>query len=159
MKKNIIGVAVVIGVAAIIIAVRWSAPGKNLYGQPNTSETPAEARLNPDGSYTQKGKTYYAVKSADPTGDTGDKACAKVNKKCVGYTDLTVNTCLAFHPSALTVQDMDGARPGFYCNGPPQGGVCGREMSTCHICPECNLNMNCSSVIGDLYNETFVECK
>lgn len=122
-------------------------------------QTPASARINPDGSISLGVNNYYAVKSTDPTGDTGDKVCAKAGKKCMGYTDLTLSSCLAFHPDAASVSDLDGSKPGFYCDGLPQGGVCAREKNTCHICPACGINMQCDTVVGDLYRETFVECK
>ena len=121
--------------------------------------TPSEARKNPDGSISLGTIKYYAVKSTDPTGDTGDKVCAKIGKKCLGYTDLTLSSCLAFHPDAASVSDLDGSKPGFYCDGSPQSGVCAREKNTCHICPKCGLNMHCDEVVGLLYRETFVECK
>lgn len=112
-----------------------------------------------DGAYTLDGRKYYAVKAADPAGDTGDEVCTRVGKSCVGYTALSLAVCQAFHPTATPSEDFNGSRAGFYCNGPPQGGICGEERNTCHICPACNLNMECGTVIGDLYNETFVECR
>lgn len=102
---------------------------------------------------------YYVVKSTDPTGDTGNEVCAKAGKKCVGYTDLTVGTCMKHHPGALTSSDFNGSKAGFYCDGPPQGGVCAQERGTCHICPACNINMDCGMEIGVLYRETYVECQ
>jgi hypothetical protein len=123
------------------------------------STTPAGTRFNADGSISLGVRTMYAVKSTDPTGDTGNKVCAKVGKQCLGYTDFSLSSCLAFHPDAASVSDLDGARAGFYCNGLPQGGVCAREINTCHICAQCNTNMECDTVVGALYRETFVECK
>ncbi|HVM91100.1 MAG TPA: hypothetical protein VMU11_04365 [Verrucomicrobiae bacterium] len=122
-------------------------------------KTPAEARVNPDGSISQGVNTYYKVSATDPDGNTGNKVCARVGKKCVGFTDETLSTCLAFHPDAASVSDLDGAKAGFYCDGPPEGGVCAREKNTCHICPECNLNMECDTQAGTLYREMFVQCK
>ncbi|MEK6968313.1 MAG: hypothetical protein AABX51_06795, partial [Nanoarchaeota archaeon] len=43
-------------------------------------------------------------------------------------------------------------------NGAPQQGVCGRETDTCGICPDCNVNVQCSEEIGGLFREMFVEC-
>jgi len=121
--------------------------------------TPAQNRINADGSINLGVKTMYEVKSTDPNGDTGNKVCARVNKQCNGYTDFTLSSCLAFHPDAASTSDLDGSRVGFYCNGLPQGGVCAKEINTCHICPQCNTNMDCGTVIGDLYRGTFVECQ
>lgn len=120
---------------------------------------PAAAVIGADGSYEHDGTKYYRVVSDDPSGDTGNEVCARVGKTCVGYTALTQAVCLAFHPGATPSEDFNGSKAGFYCNGAPQGGICGQESNTCHICPKCNLNMECDTVIGDLYRETFVECK
>lgn len=123
------------------------------------AKTPSAQRINPDGSISLGVRTYYAVKAGDPNGNTGNKVCARVGKKCMGYTDETVSSCLAFHPDAAMVSDLDGAKAGFYCDGLPEGGVCAREKNTCHICPKCNLNMECDTQAGTLYREMFVECK
>ncbi len=159
MKTNyLLAAGAVVVLAVIVLFTKGGSPAK----APDTggkAETPSSARINSDGSVSLGVKTYYAVKSTDPTGDTGNKVCAKVGKKCMGYTDLTLSACLAFHPDAASASDLDGARAGFYCNGTPQGGICAKEMNTCHICPKCNLNMECETVVGDLYRETFVECK
>jgi hypothetical protein len=127
--------------------------------QPQGTTTPSTSRINPDGSILLGVRTMYEVKSTDPTGDTGTKVCGKVGKQCLGYTDFSLSACLAFHPSAASVSDLDGARAGFWCNGLPQAGVCAREINTCHICPNCNTNMECDTVVGTLYASTFVECK
>lgn len=105
------------------------------------------------------GNTYYVVRSTDPTGDTGNEVCAKHGKTCLGYTVFSTSLCQAFHPGAQVSSDWDGSKAGFYCNGPPQGGVCAKERDTCHICPQCNVNMDCAMEIGVLYRETYVQCK
>ena len=53
---------------------------------------------------------------------------------------------------------MNGSKAGYYCDGAPQGGACANEKNTCHICPNCNVNADCNSQIGDLYREMYVEC-
>ncbi len=105
------------------------------------------------------GRHYYRVVSNDQTHDTGTKVCASYGLKCVGYTDTSLNSCITFHPDAITSSDLDGAKVGFYCNGPPEQGVCAREHNSCHICPQCNTNMDCDTQAGTLYREMFVECK
>jgi hypothetical protein len=104
------------------------------------------------------GKTYYIVNSVDQTENTGDEVCAKLGKSCIGYTALTLDVCKLAHPNAASKTDTNGSKAGFYCDGAPQGGVCGKEKNTCHICPNCNLNMDCGTEIGGLYRETYVEC-
>lgn len=105
-----------------------------------------------------KGKNYYVVTSADPAQDTGKEVCALVGKQCVGYTGYTTKVCEKAHPSAATKSDANGSRAGFYCDGAPQGGTCANEKDTCHICPNCNVNADCGTQIGDLYREMYVEC-
>src|SRR3989344_8478885 len=104
------------------------------------------------------GKTYYVVNAADPAQNSGDKVCALVGKQCVGYTAFTTNVCTNAHPSAAIKSDVNGSKAGFYCDGTPQGGVCATEKNTCHICPTCNINADCTTQIGDLYREMYVEC-
>jgi hypothetical protein len=126
-------------------------------------ESPRERKVAPtiaaDGSFSVGDKKYYRVVADDPSRDTGNKACAQAGKTCVGYTALDLDVCLAFHQGAQTQSDLDGSKAGFYCNGAPQGGVCAKEANTCHICPKCNLNMECHTEIKDLYRETFVQCE
>lgn len=149
-----------LGVLLLLLAgAYWGLSGGNKGGQPAPKAAPAAAKLDADGAFGMDGKKYYRVISNDDTRNTGDKACALVGKKCVGYTALNLDVCMAFHPGAQPSTDYNGSKAGFFCNGAPQGGVCAQESNTCHICPQCNLNMECSTVIGDLYRETFVECK
>jgi hypothetical protein len=155
MNKTLlyIGIGVIIVGGMIYVGQR----GKM---SPVDHNPPNELRhqINDDGSVSLGNKLYYVVKAGDPSMDTGDAVCASVGKKCVGYTDFSVTACLAFHSSAAVVSDLDGAKAGFYCDGPPVGGVCGREKNTCHICPKCNINMDCQRHQSDLYTESFVEC-
>lgn len=109
-------------------------------------------------SVVEGGKTYYVVTSADPAQNSGTKVCASMGKQCMGYTAFTTNVCKQAHPSAATKSDMNGSKAGFYCDGSPQGGVCAQEKNTCHICPNCNVNADCGTQIGDLYREMYVEC-
>lgn len=104
------------------------------------------------------GKVYYVVTSADFSQDTGNEVCAMVGKQCVGYTGYTTKICEQANPSATTKSDVNGSKAGFYCDSAPQGGVCANEKNTCHICPNCNVNADCSTQIGDLYREMYVEC-
>ena len=138
MNKNFFRV----GLVAVVLAVIFSL---NAFAQS-------------DQPYKYKNKLYYKVSSSDPAMDTGKEVCAKAGLSCVGYTALTTDVCKGFHPGAKTVSDANGSKAGFYCDGSPQGGVCAKETDTCHICPTCNLNMDCDTQIGDLYRETFVEC-
>ena len=157
--RNVLTMVALAAFAAISGAGALMAAGCGSSSTAPQDTTPAQNRLNPDGSINLGVRTMYEVKSTDPNGDTGSKVCARVNKQCVGYTDFTLSSCLAFHPDAASTSDLDGSRAGFYCNGLPQGGVCAREINTCHICPQCNTNMDCDRVIGDLYRGTYVECK
>lgn len=104
------------------------------------------------------GKTYYVVTSADQAMDTGNEVCKLVGATCVGYTGTTNETCQKANPSAATKSDLNGTKAGFYCDGAPQGGVCANEKNTCHICPACNVGADCTTQIGDLYREMYVEC-
>ena len=109
-------------------------------------------------SIVEGGKTYYVVTAADKAQDSGNEVCALVHKQCVGYTAFTTSACMKAHPSAAIKSDMNGSKAGFYCDGTPQGGVCANEKNTCHICPNCNVNADCGTQIGDLYREMYVEC-
>ncbi len=162
MNKNVVivaGAVVVVGLGVYLVtahpATKNVAPGAGTVAEMAASESTS----TPLGSVALGNTTYYRVLGNDPTRDTGTKVCAAVGKACVGYTDYSVESCLKFHPSAATVADLDGAKAGFYCNGPPQSGVCAREINTCHICRECGINMYCDMNVGTLYRETFVECK
>ena len=104
------------------------------------------------------GKTYYVVTSEDAAMDSGNEVCAAAGKTCVGYTAYTLEVCTLAHPGAKKATDANGSKAGFYCNGAPQGGVCAGEQDTCHVCPNCNVNADCSTQIGDLYREMYVEC-
>ncbi|HJV32579.1 MAG TPA: hypothetical protein VJ694_00985 [Patescibacteria group bacterium] len=147
--------------AALGLAVLAAVLGLFMLAQKKNPEAPKapQAVIGADGSYDLDGKKYYRVVSTDPAGDTGNEVCARAGKTCVGYTALTQSVCMAFHPGATPSEDFNGSKAGFYCDGAPQGGICAQESNTCHICPACNLNMECDTVIGDLYRETFVECK
>ncbi len=140
MYKNIFR----IGLAAILLSVIFSSD--------------ALAQSSTPQPYKYKNKLYYKVSSEDPAMNTGEKVCAKAGLACDGYTALTTDVCRGFHSDAKVVSDANGSKSGFYCNGSPQGGVCGNEKNTCHVCPNCNLNMDCNTQIGDLYRETYVEC-
>ena len=104
------------------------------------------------------GRTYYAVNSADASEDSGNEVCAKLGKTCAGYTAYSTEVCKKLHPDAAVTSGVDGSKAGFYCNGAPQGGVCGRMSNTCNICPACNVNVECSEQIGGLFREMYVEC-
>jgi hypothetical protein len=110
------------------------------------------------GPVIYQGRYYYAVNSADPTEDTGAEVCAKAGASYIGFTALTTDVCRLFHPSAAVTQGVDGSSTGFYCNGPPQAGICAKETNTCNICPSCSLNVDRTTVISDQYSELYVEC-
>jgi len=110
------------------------------------------------GPVIYQGRYYYTVNSADPTEDTGSEVCAKAGASYIGFTALTTDVCKLFHPSAAVTQGMDGSSTGFYCNGPPQTGICAKETNTCNVCPACNLNVDSTTVISDQYSEMYVEC-
>jgi len=109
--------------------------------------------------YTFNGKPYYIVSSANASEDTGDEVCAKVGMECVGYSIETEDVCKYFHPSAAVSSSLDGDFSGVYCDGLPQTGVCSGKINTCHNCPACTNTVDCSTPIGNLYREMFVECK
>lgn len=109
-------------------------------------------------SFRYQGGEYYVVTSTDSSEDTGNEVCDKVGKKCVGYTAYTTDVCEYFHPDASTYSSLDGDKSGVYCDGPPQTGVCAGESNTCHACPQCILTVDCSTPIGNLYREMYVEC-
>lgn len=108
--------------------------------------------------YISDGQVYYVVKADDPTRDTGTKTCNLYGLKCAGFTNLKLDACLAYHPDAKKVTDSNGSKAGFYCNGGARQGVCANEKNTCHICPNCNVNADCDTKIGDNYQEMYVEC-
>ncbi|MEK6968419.1 MAG: hypothetical protein AABX51_07370, partial [Nanoarchaeota archaeon] len=95
-------------------------------------------------STSYNGKTYYVVSADVPSENSGNEVCAKVGKSCVGYTAFTTDVCKQLHPTATIKSGVDGSKAGFYCNGAPQQGVCGRETDTCGISPACNVNVKCS---------------
>jgi hypothetical protein len=109
--------------------------------------------------FSYQGKDYYVVTSTYPSEDTGDEVCAKVGKGCVGYTAYTDDVCDYFHPGASVTSNLDGDVSGVYCNGPPQTGVCAGKYDTCHTCPQCSAGVDCSTPIGGLYREMYVECE
>src|SRR6185295_16013287 len=117
----------------------------------------AQLALAKPQSYQYDGKTYYVVTSTDKSMDSGNEVCAMMGKQCVGYSALTTDVCKQAHKNALTRSDANGSKAGFYCDGAPQGGVCANEKNTCHICPNCNVNADCSTQIGDLYREMYVQ--
>jgi hypothetical protein len=108
--------------------------------------------------FVYNGKEYYVVTSEDSTRDTGDEVCAQVGKRCIGYTAEENNVCRHFHPSAILSASMDGDISTVYCEGPPQGGACAYRFNNCHTCPECTAGVDCSTPIGGLYREMYVEC-
>lgn len=110
-------------------------------------------------SFNYKGHDYYVVNGNDANADTGSEVCASVGKKCIGYTGLTTDICRRFHPGASVTQSVNGSKTGFYCNGAPQTGLaCGSAKDNCQICPQCNVNADCSSPVGGLFREMYVEC-
>jgi hypothetical protein len=110
-------------------------------------------------SVTHGGKTYYKVTSTDPKMDSGDEVCASIGKKCAGFAQANNAVCKLFNPGAKTLTSVNGSKYDFYCNGAPQTGLaCGKMMNTCQTCPACNPNNTCSSPIGNLYREMYVEC-
>ena len=130
-------------------------------GAPPDNSNPPPA--NPIGggiaSKIFNGKTYYVVSADDPTGNTGNEACTKAGKACVGYTAYSTEVCKYFHPTASVTTTVNGSKTGFYCNGPPQTGLaCESAFDNCQICPQCNVNANCGTDIGGLFREMYVEC-
>ena len=143
----------------LLISGRLSLPADITVGPPGQTApvpTPTPAPATPPAATSGK---YYVVTSTDPAKDTGNEVCASVGKSCVGYTDFSLGQCLIHHPGANQVTDVNGSKAGFYCNGAPQGGVCGKMPNTCMICPQCNVNADCAMEIGVLYRELYVECK
>src|SRR5260370_18158023 len=159
LSRNVVTSSVFVAFAVLSCAASLLLGGCGSSSTSPQDSTTTSSRFNADGSLNLGVKTMYEVKSTDPLGDTGNKVCARAGKQCVGYTDFTLTSCLAFHGDAASVTDLDGSRVGFYCNGLPQGGVCAREINSCHICPQCNTNMDCGTVIGDLYRGTYVACQ
>lgn len=146
---------------ALVVLFGAGCAASNPPAASTVSSTPSAASVPnavKNGYANVGGRHYYKV-TTDPNLNTGNKVCASLGLKCIGYTDKTLNSCIAFHPDALNSSDYDGANAGFYCNGPPEQGVCGREHNSCHICPQCNTNMDCNTQAGTLYREMFVECK
>ena len=117
--------------------------------------TPPKAK-----SVTVAGKTYYIVDGSNTALDTGAEACASVGLRCTGYTNLSSNTvCTAAHPGAKQLVSVNGSKNGFYCDGAPQTGLaCAGYKNTCEVCPACNLNANCTTVITQQFREMFVSC-
>lgn len=120
---------------------------------PNTVLPPNQSAPTPNTTMPSKGK-YYAV----PAGKTGKDICAAAGKTCVGYTSRSVDTCMMFHPGAIPSFTFDGSKSPYYCDGAPQGGICGKLANACNICEACNVNENCDTQIGEWAREAFVEC-
>ncbi|MDD9952964.1 MAG: hypothetical protein OXR66_01355 [Candidatus Woesearchaeota archaeon] len=110
------------------------------------------------GPFQENGREYYVVSADDASEDTGDEVCQKLGKTCVGYTATTTSVCQQVHPSAAVSSSLSGDRTGVYCDGAPQSGVCADKTNTCHICPRCIVGVDCSTPIGGLYREMYVEC-
>lgn len=107
------------------------------------------------------GKTYYLVNAADTTQNSGNKVCAAVGKKCLGYTAFTNDVCVKFHPTARKLVSVNGSKAGFYCDGAPQKGLaCEKMKNTCEVCPACNVNMDCATDLTSMnqFREAYVEC-
>jgi hypothetical protein len=113
------------------------------------------------GTYLYKGKTYVMVSATDRSANTGNKACAAIGMKCVGYTAFNNDVCKAFHPRARTLVSVNGSKAGFFCDGAPQRGLaCERAKNTCQVCPACNVNVDCTTDITSMnqFRETYAEC-
>ncbi|MBR9703674.1 hypothetical protein GOV10_06550, partial [Candidatus Woesearchaeota archaeon] len=104
------------------------------------------------------GKTYYVVTSTDVTEDTGAEVCAKAGMVCNGYTEPTNGVCKLVHPGIATSTGWSGDLAGTYCNGAPQNGVCAGLTNSCLTCPACTNTVSCTTPIGNLYREMYVEC-
>ena len=106
-----------------------------------------------------QGKTYYTVTSTDSSEDTGNEVCAKAGKPCMGYTGFTNDICTQAHPTASVTTTVNGSKAGFYCDGAPQTGLaCEKAKNNCQVCPACNVNAECSTEIGGLFREMYVQC-
>lgn len=104
------------------------------------------------------GKTYYPVDATNPAMDTGAEVCAQQGLGCVGYTESSTAVCMQARPGARATTDTSGDASGVYCNGAPQTGVCAQYTNTCLSCPSCTTSVDCSTPIGGLYREMYVEC-
>lgn len=116
------------------------------------------AVLGVSGPYTHNGKDYYVVTADNPDEDTGNEVCQAVGKVCVGYTEESAAVCTQVHAGAQVTSSFSGDRSGVYCDGAPQGGECAKRTDTCHTCPSCAVSVDCSTEIGNLYKEMYVEC-
>jgi hypothetical protein len=102
---------------------------------------------------------YAIVEGNNPALNSGRKACASWNQNFLGYKNLSSNTvCKTAHPTAKLVTGVNGSKNGFWCNGKPQTGVCATALNTCMVCPNCNLNANADTQIGDQYAEMYASC-
>ncbi|MDO8523492.1 MAG: hypothetical protein Q7S12_04430 [bacterium] len=109
--------------------------------------------------YNYKGYDYYVVNGNDSAMNSGAKVCANVGKQCVGYTANTNDVCGYFHSSASKTTSVNGSKAGFYCDGSPQKGLaCENNKNNCQICPNCNVNADCNTQIGDQFREMYIEC-
>jgi|SRR3989344_5427704 len=131
----------------------------NAGAQGNTGNNSGNSNATPPQSKTINGKTYYLVRS-DAANNTGTKVCESLGKTCVGYTATSVSVCSAFYPSAKVVSNsIHGSKAPYYCNGPPQvAAACESTYDTCQECPQCNVNADCGTVIGEQFRAMFVEC-
>lgn len=101
------------------------------------------------------GKEYFKV----GPGETGASVCSKASRKCVGFTSKDIKLCKQLHPSAGEYVGGDGSSSPFYCDGPPDVGICSGKRNTCGICPACNPNADCNwSPVGTQFREMYVEC-
>jgi len=119
------------------------------------SAAPASVNVN--------GKIYYIVSGNDPTMDTGAEVCASIGKICKEYGTIGTNAvCVKFHPTSRALSILDGSKAEFFCDGPPQTGVCGNlnMKNVCAVCPKCSLNeaSTCNQPIGQHFREMYVEC-
>lgn len=92
-------------------------------------------------------------------GQTGNSVCQQNNRKCIGFTTRDPNVCKQVHPNAQVQYLSSGAKSPFYCDGPPDQGICRGLKNTCGVCPACNVNADCNwSPVGVQFREMYVEC-
>lgn len=91
--------------------------------------------------------------------DTGNSACAKFNKVCVGPSTFNREACLDFYPHAATKNATVGPQSEHFCKAGSTADVCaGTTVDTCVMAVSSSQQMTCDSFATNV-DSFFVECE
>jgi len=91
--------------------------------------------------------------------DTGNSACAKFNKVCVGPSTFNREACLNFYPHADTKNATVGPQSEHFCKAGSNADVCsGTTVDTCVMSVSSSQQVSCDSLSNNV-DSFFVECE